>query len=309
MLVRVLLAAALAVAVPDCRPVARPPTAENGYQAFGPGVLSVGLVNADAHALRPPPPNTEIRYIANAGVLVRVEGRKFLVDAPFRDGISPYAVSSADERSRLEGARDPYGDVDAILVTHWHEDHFDADAVAAHLSRNARAVLISSTEVVERVRRQAPGLSDARFRALVPPPGGSERISVGGVPVHVLRVRHNPTRRLPGQHVAFLLGERSPVLHVGDADPAADNFARLASMPAVDVAILPFWYLTDPTSRSMVAAAIRPRHVVVVHVPPRDARDVERKLRDAGVTVSVPSQTGPVPDPFTGAASVPRRDH
>ena len=66
-------------------------------------------------------------------------------------------------------------------------------------------------------------------------------------------------RRYPEEHLAFLIGERTAVLHVGDADPAADNFAPLASLPVADVAVLPFWYLLDQRSRAMVAAAIRPR--------------------------------------------------
>lgn len=292
----VLLAAVLAVAVPDCRPAARPPTAEDAFQAFVPGVLSVGLVASGGHAVRPPPPETEMRYVANAGVLLRVDGRTFLVDAPFRDGIAPYGVSSAEERSRLEGAHAPYHDVDAILVTHWHEDHFDAGAVAAHLTQNGRAVLIASREVVGRVRASAPRLPDSRFRAIVPPPGGSDRTTVGGVPVHVLRVRHNPARRYPEEHLAFLIGERTRVLHVGDADPSADNFTALAALPAVDVAVLPFWYVLNQPSRSMVAAAIRPRRIIAVHVPPQEAREVEQKLRDAGVVASVPSQPGLTPD-------------
>ena len=83
-------------------------------------------------------------------------------------------------------------------------------------------------------------------------------MTVGSVPVRVLRIRHNPTRRLPEQHVGFLIGEAAPVLHVGDADPAADNFGLLRNLPKVDVALLPFWYVLDDASRRFVADAIRP---------------------------------------------------
>jgi glyoxylase-like metal-dependent hydrolase (beta-lactamase superfamily II) len=170
----------------------------------------------------------DVRYVANSGMLVMVSGRRFLIDAPIRVGIPPYATSSAEERARLEEARAPYDNVDAILITHWHEDHFSPEAVAAHLSRSARTIVISSPEVIERLRSVAPALPASRVRALLPAPGSAEQVDVGGVPVRVLRVRHNPTRRLPEQHVAFLVGAAETVLHVGDADPAADNFAAEA---------------------------------------------------------------------------------
>ncbi len=51
------------------------------------------------------------------------------------------------KRARLESASAPYDAVDAILITHWHEDHFSPEAVAAHLTRNGHAVLVSSPEV------------------------------------------------------------------------------------------------------------------------------------------------------------------
>ena len=126
----------------------------------------------------------------------------------------------------------------------------------------------------------------------MPAPGQSEAVTVGSVTVRVLRIRHNPTRRLPEQHVGFLIGEAAPVLHVGDADPAADNFVLLRNLPKVDVALLPFWYVLDDASRRFVADAIGPRRIVGIHLPPADAADVTRTLRDAGVNVLLPPAPG-----------------
>jgi glyoxylase-like metal-dependent hydrolase (beta-lactamase superfamily II) len=120
-----------------------------------------------------------VRYVANAGVLVEMAGARVLIDAPVREGIPPYATSSADERTRLERAQPPYADVDAILVTHWHEDHFSAKAVAAHLASSPRTVLASSPEVVARVRAVAPGLGVTRLQDVLPAPGAWERVHVG----------------------------------------------------------------------------------------------------------------------------------
>ena len=226
---------------------------------------------------------TGVRYVANSGMLVATSGRRFLIDAPIRESLAPYATSSPAERASLEGARAPYADVDAILITHWHEDHFSAEAVAAHLSSNPRTILVSSPEIVERVRGVAPTLATSRLRAVLPAPGQSQRVDIGGTPVRVLRIRHNPSRRPPEQHLGFLIGDSAPVLHVGDADPTADNFALLRSLPPVDLAFLPFWYVADAGNRRMVADAIRPRRIVAMHVPPQDAPTITAALREANV--------------------------
>jgi L-ascorbate metabolism protein UlaG (beta-lactamase superfamily) len=233
-----------------------------------------------------------LRYVANAGMLVTLEGASFLIDAPTRDGISPYETSPPDERTRLEEAKAPYDAVDAILVTHWHEDHFSPEAAAAHLGRNPRAVFISSPEVVTRLRAARSDLPADRVRAVLPPPGQSEEVNVGGVAVRVLRIRHNPTRRLPEQHVGFLIGTKVTVLHVGDADPAPDNFTLLRMLPKVDTALLPFWYVLDEANRRFVATSIAPRRIVGVHLPRADAAEVARTLRAAGVEVDLPPAPG-----------------
>jgi L-ascorbate metabolism protein UlaG (beta-lactamase superfamily) len=253
------------------------------------GVLASVMLAVGAHAQ---PSGVEVRYVANSGMLVTVSGVHFLIDAPIRDGIAPYATSPADQRARLEAARAPYDDVAAILVTHWHEDHFSAEAAAAHLSRNPRTIFISSQEVVDRVRAAAPSLPAAQTRAITPSPGGAERTDVRGVPVHVLRIRHNPSRRLPAQHVGFLLGSSSTVLHVGDADPAADNFTVLESRPAIDLALLPFWYLTNAANRQLVASSIRPGRIIAMHVPPQDAGKIEPQVQGTGIRTDLAATPG-----------------
>jgi L-ascorbate metabolism protein UlaG (beta-lactamase superfamily) len=248
-----------------------------------------GASSSSTHQVAPSP---EVRYVANSGVLVTVSGRRFLIDAPIRDGIPPYATSSAGEREALERARPPYHDVDVILITHWHEDHFSAEAVAAYLSNSARTILVSSPEVVERVRKAAPPAVASRLRAELPPPGGVSQVMLIDVQVSVLRLRHNPTTRLPEQHLGFLIGESKAILHVGDAAPSADNFARLKTLPAVDLAFVPFWYVSDDDNRRMVEESIRPRRIIAMHVPPADAAKVAGSLRAANVNAVLADKPG-----------------
>ena len=79
------------------------------------------------------------------------------------------------------------------------------------------------------------------------------------------------------------------MLHVGDADPAPDNFTLLEGLPAVDVALLPFWYVTDDANRRLVTGSIRPRRIVAMHVPPGDAAkvDAQQRAANAGAEVAV----------------------
>ena len=244
------------------------------------GVLVVGLATTGASESHGPRSNEcAITYVANAGVLFESDGQKFLFDAPIREGITPYATPTAEQRRALEAATAPFDNVTAILITHWHEDHLSPEAVAAHLRNSPSTRLVSSQEVVDRVRKVAgPAVPAAQFSAVTPEPGTSERAAGSGVPVHVLRIRHNPTRRLPEQHVGFVVEGCRTVLHTGDADRAADNFSLLRSLPPIDTALLPFWYVMSDTNRRFVASSIAPRRVLGVHLPPSEAADMTKSL-------------------------------
>jgi L-ascorbate metabolism protein UlaG (beta-lactamase superfamily) len=234
-----------------------------------------------------------IRSVANAGVLVSDGPRSLLIDAPIRDGSPPYAAPDAPERERLEQARPPYDRVSAILITHWHADHFSAEAVASHLQHNASAVLVSSDEVVVRVRHAWPAMPAARARPTTPAPGQSTVVPLGDRRVHVLRIRHNPARVTPEQHVGFLVEGCRTILHTGDADPVPANFDVLRGRPRIDVALVPFWFLTSDSNRAMTASAIAPGRTLAIHVPPADTAEVSRTLvsmRDV-LTLVTPGQS------------------
>lgn len=115
---------------------------------------------------------------------------------------------------------------------------------------------------------------------------------VGALPIRVLRIRHNPSARLPEQHVGVLIGESAAVLHTGDADPAADNFAMLRGLPAVDLALLPFWYVHSEENRRFVQRSIAPRRIAAIHVPPADIARVRRAPADANVRATLLAEPG-----------------
>lgn len=231
-----------------------------------------------------------ITQVANAGVVFESGPARFLIDAPIREGIPPYATPSAEVSRQLETASAPFDRITAILITHWHEDHFSAEAVAAQLAASPTTVLITSEEIVARVRKVAPALAGTQLRPITPAPGASAGTTAGGVPIHVLRIRHSPARRMPEQHAGFLIEGCQRVLHTGDADPQADNFRVLEDLPRVDVGLLPYWYLLGEKSRGFVQASIRPGRVLAMHIPPGEAEDVASKLPTNAVALTQPAQ-------------------
>ena len=216
------------------------------------------------------PASIEVTHLANEGVPLAAGDQQVIVDGLFRE-YDGYDVLPPAERERVETAAAQFSGIDVVLVSHTHGDHFHPAAVVRHLQHNNGATLVSSEQVTSAVRKE-PGAATAlasRIRAVTPAPGERSTVTVAGVTIEVLGLRHGGARwaRLQNLgHIVTIGGKR--VLHVGDAESSAANFAPL-NLPAagIDVAILPDWFMTDPEGQRVVIEHIRPKQLVAVHLP------------------------------------------
>lgn len=237
------------------------------------------LLFPPAHAAAQATPLT-LTYLANMGVALEGGGRRVVIDGLHRGALTDYAAVPPGLLAALEGARAPFERLDLALSTHRHLDHFDPASVAARLGADSATVYLAARETVDSLyARAALAAGHPRVRSVVPPVGGGETLTAGGVRLTVLDLPHNPTRSRGVANVGFLLelGGRT-VLHVGDADPTLAHYAphRLAAR-GVDVAIVPFWYLTgaDDTVRRAIGA----RTWIATHIPLADTASVRREVQ------------------------------
>lgn len=239
----------------------------------------LALLATSAAVVPAQPPDVVLTYLANMGVLLRHGGTTVVVDGLHRGELRTYAAVPPSLLEPLEQARAPFERIDLVLTTHRHRDHFDAASVAARLATDPQVVYVAPRETIEILRQRSAAAADAaRVRAVVPPAGGEQSMTVAGVAIAVLDLPHNPTPTGSVDNVGYLLdlgGMR--VLHVGDADAAAARFdVHGLARRSVDVAIVPFWYLTGEDAA--VRRSIGARTWFATHVPPADAAAVRRQV-------------------------------
>lgn len=231
------------------------------------------------------PPTVEITYIANEGVLISSGGKQVLIDGLHREYGPEYAFLPAAEREKIETAKAPFDQIDLVLVSHRHLDHFHPESVGRHLQHNSKAVLVSSQQVVDEVEKNFKDFQAIRSRVTAATPPWKERVAmrVAGVDFEILRLRHGTGRNAEIQnlgHIIKLGGKK--ILHVGDADTAVENFEKFnLDAEGIDIAFLPDWFLLGSEGQSLVREHIKPRQIIAVHVSPSDGEKVAAQIRQA----------------------------
>ena len=243
-------------------------------------VLLAGALYATAAAQTPE--RVELTYIANEGFLVTGAHKKVLVDALLREGIPKYYERPSPEtRQKMESAQHPFHNVNLVLATHFHRDHFDAGSVAAHLRANPQATFVSVHEATELVHKEfaASAPENARIRTTTPEYGHKVALTISEIPLQVIRLRHGKF-----QNTGFLFtvaGKK--ILHLGDSDGEVSNFDVFdLEKEQIDVALVPYWYFLSAEGKRVVQEHIRARNVIAFHVSLDDdgKRDTERIRRE-----------------------------
>ena len=199
---------------------------------------------------------TSVTFAGHSTVLIEKDGVRVLTDPLLRGHVGPL-------RRQVPAPAEPlYTDLDAVLVSHLHHDHFDLPSL-------------------RRIDPSTPLLAPAGARGLLESAGMrrvtelrvGERTEVGGLLVEAFPAVHDGRRGRWGprtEAMGFVLGASERVYFAGDTD-RFDEMKRLAG--EVELALLPVWGWgptlgaghLGPASAAEVAALLRPRLAVPIH--------------------------------------------
>jgi L-ascorbate metabolism protein UlaG (beta-lactamase superfamily) len=238
----------------------------------------------------------EIIYIANEGFLIQSETRKVLIDALFHDPRIDFCdVPPEDVFEKMEKAEAPFEDVDLILVTHDHWDHFSAPSVARHLKNNPKSVLVCPAPAAEKIEGECPFFEEIgdRVRDVSPALNDFVELDVNGIRVQAHRMRHcqymekdeltgkERDRHENVQNMVYLIdmGGKS-LLHMGDATLEL-NREYVQSLDLenqqVRVAFVEYFDCYEG-SREILDNNIKPDHIIFMHLP----AEIDKKKKIAG---------------------------
>jgi dipeptidyl aminopeptidase/acylaminoacyl peptidase len=154
-----------------------------------------------------------VTYIANEGFMIQGGGKKVLIDAL----VASIPPATEQTLKAITEGRDPFNDVDLILATHQHADHFDPASLIACLRSNPKARLIAPAQAVD-LMRSIDGFAgiEKQIQEIKGEPGAREQVSHNEIAVDVLCLNHEHLPQVRNLAFAVELGG-ARFLHMGDA--------------------------------------------------------------------------------------------
>lgn len=242
-------------------------------------------MRADRQVSAPKVSGLLVTYIGNEGVLISSGDQQVLIDGLHRRYKPDYAFPPDTLLKSLESASLPYDKIRLILVTHVHLDHFHPESVGLHLQNNPQAVLASSEQVAEAIRKDFSGFRhiEPRVQRVSHQWKTKVPLSASGINLKGLGLQHGSPQFSWIQNLGYVVEiNGKKLLHIGDADMTEENFSSLGlAEEKIDIAFVPYWYLLSNTGRSIVKNQIRPKHVIAVHISPAEAAQVAKLLNEA----------------------------
>ncbi|HEY44328.1 MAG TPA: MBL fold metallo-hydrolase [Anaerolineae bacterium] len=223
----------------------------------------------------------EVTYIGNAGFMITVGDKKILIDALFVGNPIPNEVAEL-----LETAQPPFDDVDLILVTHIHYDHFNAETVISHMEHNPGAMFVSSPDVVDAVNTIADMQDRTIPIQLRHRVGEKTQLVVDEIGVEAMFLDHGGGTLNLG-YIITVDGRR--LFHTGDMDPDTVSVAQLKRLglpdKQIDIAFVAHFMLILEEQHAHILEGIRAKYIVPMHfqysAPPPDYELMESYFPDA----------------------------
>jgi len=234
--------------------------------------------------------NIKTTYLGNCGFMYEQQSSKILIDA-FGTKFGNFFLLPTDEtRTSIIEENPPFNNIDLILITHRHGDHFDPFLATEFLEKNKNTKMICPPQVFNEMKDSCSNFSQVEAQIISPDISMHEakNLEINGISLTAIRMQHGTNRSLEGidykdytyyektEDFGYLIDfNKKTVFHQGDGclkinEEALNNIQR-----KVDIAHLSY-FDWDSTSYQLVKDKLQANYVVFMHGT-KPGKELERE--------------------------------
>lgn len=196
----------------------------------------------------------KITRVSNAGILLEIGSRNYLIDAFNTDEVHPYYATDPVIYHEIMDADDE----NYLVFTHAHPDHFNAVMTMDYLNHHESTKVIGPEPVLEKL--VICGISRDRMISAEDLKMDPKREISAFKTLHI----GAPYRHVI--HYSYYISGDESLMFVGDATPIKDNY-REFSVFKPHISVLASNYAHIIGSGSRMLDLLKPDHTVVLHLP------------------------------------------
>lgn len=214
-------------------------------------------------------PEITIWHTANAGVLIKRGRYTVGVDVFSKDSKGLYSDTPKDVREKLLKAIERR-EIETLIFTHEHEDHFCFEDVLEALCRNPDLSIISTEEVICRLQKMESYIKNAHM--ISSKQTGSIQIEMPGYSLTLFNSVHMGEKYRNIQNLVCMIeADGKRIVIPGDAWPKPELFERISRWSSrIDLIIVPFPLVGIPSNRKNILRYLKILKILAVHLPRRE---------------------------------------
>jgi L-ascorbate metabolism protein UlaG (beta-lactamase superfamily) len=155
-------------------------------------IILFGFVN--------PKEELKITYLANCGYLYESGQSKVIID-PFGTEFGDFFYLPSNEtKENIVQGNIPFENIDLLLITHIHGDHFNAQWAESFLLSHSKTKMICPSQVYRQMKDSCDNFAKIASQIISPDLSiyESKKIRIDGILLTVIRMQHGTDRSLEG---------------------------------------------------------------------------------------------------------------
>lgn len=211
----------------------------------------------------------EVTYIANDGVMIAAGDKKVMIDAVnVWSNLQGWIRPTSPQLLAIENGNPPYDDIDVIMITHAHSDHYAISAVQNYLSDHPNTKLIATPQVLAAFSAFSSQIVDLTTLTQF----NRETVIVNDIEIDVLFIKHfnqfgNNFCETTENFGYVVHMENKTFMHLGDVDldeSGLDQMNLLAD--SITVAMIPtFGDLISQAHKNALIDHVNPQNIIALH--------------------------------------------
>lgn len=222
----------------------------------------------------------KITLLGNTGIHIEAEEKKILVDGIYKAKGHPFSPLPSDVFWNMKRGVGRYANIDYLLFTHFHPDHYSEEDVIDYLRANAvKKVFLPSRDpqafrLISHMEREKVSFFIFDNERCKNQRVQSEDFFVGAFQCRHLGKQYEAVNSL----CCSMKLEKKTLLFTGDADYDKNCFEEgLGDIPIDAVFVNPLFF-NHRSGREILREVIRPAKVILYHLP--FEKDDKMKFRE-----------------------------